>query len=386
MLTPDALGSVRALFPYLSTGRIYFNHAATGPLSSRVIDAMQQHLFDRSAGPLDTYGRDMKMIGELRERAAALVNAPSPDRIAFPPNTSEAVAIVASGLPWHPGDRVLLNSAEFPANVYPYLALRQAGVEIDSIRCNRGSITPELIESSLTPRTRLVALSAVQFLSGYRADLAAIGHICRQHDIVFAVDGIQAVGAVRVDVQAMKIDALAAGAQKWQLSPHGSGFLYVTEELQSRITQSHLGWMSVDDPWKFYDYDQPLAASARRYEPGTLTIPSLWGMHASLGLLLEVGLPAVEEAVLGNSGRLIAGLQGIDNVDIHTPQETARHAGIVTFGFTAGLDPRRAFLGLGGAGIMAALREGLIRFSPHFYNTPTEIDTALGFLREFVRK
>jgi len=386
MLTPEVLTRVRDLFPYLSPGRIYLNHAATGPLSTRVIDAMQHHMYERSAGSLDTYETDVKMVAGLRSRAARLINAPSPDRIAFPPNTSAAIAIVASGLQCRSGDRILLNTAEFPANVYPYLALRSAGIQIDFIRCERGEVTPEMIESALTPRTRLVALSAVQFLSGFRADLAAIGEICRRRDIVFAVDGIQAVGAVRVDVQGMKIDALAAGAQKWQLSPHGSGFLYVTEELQSRITQSHIGWLSVDDPWRFYDYDQPLAASARRYEPGTLTIPSLWGMHASLGLLLEVGLPIVEESVLSHSGSLITALREIEGVAIHTPEDPARRAGIVTIGFPAHTDPRRVFAGLSGAGILASLREGLIRFSPHFYNSPSEIDTTLGVLIELAHK
>jgi selenocysteine lyase/cysteine desulfurase len=385
-VTSDVLERARSLFPHLSTGKVYFNHAATGPLSTRVIEAMQQHLFGRSAGSLDTYESDMKMIGELRARAAALVNAPSPDRIALPPNTSEAIAIVASGLDWRPGDRVLLNSAEFPANVYPYLALRRSGVELDVLRCERGAVTPEMIESSLTPRTRLVALSAVQFLSGYRADMAAIGDTCTRRGVVFAVDGIQAVGAVRIDVQAMRIDALAAGAQKWQLSPHGSGLLYVTEELQSRITPSHLGWLSADDPWKFYDYDQPLAASARRYEPGTPAIPCLWGMHASLGLLLEVGRATIERSVLANSGALLDGLRAMDGVDIHTPADPDRRAGIVTIGFSRGTDPHRAFLSLSAAGIMVSLREGLLRFSPHFYNTPTEIETALGVLGDILRK
>ena len=386
MISPDHLRQVRALFPHLASGTIYFNHAATGPLSTRVLDAIRRHLEHRSTGTLDTYEADIGMVAELRSRVARLINAPSADRIAFPPNTSEAIAIVASGLRWRAGDRILLNSAEFPANVYPYTALRHAGVELDFLRCERGVVTPEMIEPAIGPRTRLVGLSAVQFLSGYRADLEAIGEICRRRDVILVVDGIQGVGAVRMDVQAMKIDALAAGAQKWQLSPHGSGFLYVTEELQSRITPSHLGWLSVDDPWKFYEHDQPLAASARRYEPGTLTIPSLWGMHASLGLLLEVGMTEVEQAVLDNSGRLIAGLREIDGVVIHTPEDRSGYAGIVTFGFTAGTDPRRVFLGLREAGILVSLREGLIRFSPHFYNGPSEIDAAVGLLKECLRR
>jgi selenocysteine lyase/cysteine desulfurase len=333
---------------------------------------------------LDTYENDVTMVAELRARVATLINAPSAERIAFPPNTTTAIAIVASGIPWTTGDRVLLNSSEIPANIYPYVALRRAGVQLDFLACVDGAVTPGMIESALTPRTRVVALSAVQYLSGYRADLTAIGEICRRRDVVFAVDGIQGVGAVKVDVQASRIDALAAGAQKWLLSPHGAGFLFITEELQSRITQSHLGWLSVDDPWRFSDNDQPLADSARRYEPGSLAIPSLCGMHASLGDLLDAGIDAIEESVLGLSGRLISGLRAIDGVAIHTPEDPARRAGIVTAGFPARTNTERVFVRLNEAGIVAALREGLLRFSPHFYNTPSEIDAALGVMQDVI--
>ena len=276
LLTQDQLSHARSLFPHTRQGKIYLNHAGTSPMSTRVIDAVTRYYHDRSEGRIDTYWEDLPMVAEVRSFIQKLINAESTERIALTANTSDAINIVASGIEWKSGDRILLNDIEFPANVWPYLNLKQMGVELDVVKSRSGMITPEEIENAVTPRTRLVALSAVQFLSGYRADLAAIGEMCRRKSVIFAVDGIQAVGAIKLDVQAMKIDSLAAGGQKWQMSPHGTGFLYLTEELQLRIHQKNLGWLSVADPWDFHNYAQPLDATARRYEGGSLIMPSLW--------------------------------------------------------------------------------------------------------------
>ncbi|MGH7453182.1 MAG: aminotransferase class V-fold PLP-dependent enzyme, partial [bacterium] len=201
LLPADLLERARALFPHIIRDKIYLNHAATAPLSTRVVDAMMAHFQERSSGSIDSYWTDLPKKEECRAFVQRLINAESPDRIAFAANTSDAINIIASGMPWQSGDRVLLNDMEFPANVYPYLHLRRLGVEIDHIRCASGKITPEMIKAALTPRTRIVALSAVQFLSGYRADMAAIGELCRRRGIFFVVDGIQAVGAIHIDVQ-----------------------------------------------------------------------------------------------------------------------------------------------------------------------------------------
>ncbi|HYF03836.1 MAG TPA: aminotransferase class V-fold PLP-dependent enzyme, partial [Patescibacteria group bacterium] len=273
----DVLLKARALFPHIASGRIYLNHAATSPLSTRVVAAVQTHLNNRSSGAIDDYWTTLEKITELRKNIATLINAESSTRIAFTPSTTDAINIVASGIKWKRGDRVLLNDMEFPANVYPYRALKRRGVEVDVIPSENNRITPEMIERFLKLETRVVALSAVQFLTGFRADLQAIGEICRKRNIILAVDAIQAVGAVKLDVQKMNIDALAAGAQKWQMSPHGSGFLYVTEKLQQEITEQNIGWLSVENPWNFFDFDQPLDPTARRYEGGSLVMPSLWG-------------------------------------------------------------------------------------------------------------
>jgi selenocysteine lyase/cysteine desulfurase len=377
MLDSATLKKARSLFPHTSQGKIYLNHAGTSPLSTRVVGAMTRYLQNRSEGKLDSYQDDLPMVAEVRSLLQRLINAESTERIALTANTSNAINIVASGIDWKSGDRILLNNIEFPANVWPYLNLKQLGVELDTIQSDDGRVTVEQIEHAITSRTRLVALSAVQFLSGYRADLAAIGEICKRKGIIFAVDGIQAVGAVKVDVQAMKIDALAAGGQKWQMSPHGTGFLYLTEELQSQIHQKNLGWLSVHDPWDFSNYTQPLDATARRYESGSLIMPSLWGMHAALGTILEFGLKEIETQLLSLTQFLSKGFEDIQGVTLYTPTDPDERAGIVTIKLSVKADPKLVFKSLMHKNITAALRGGMLRYSPHFYCSTEEMKTVV---------
>jgi selenocysteine lyase/cysteine desulfurase len=386
LLSPDQLAKARALFPHIAQGKIYLNHAATSPLSSRVVEAMTTHLHERSSGWIDNYPNDVQKKDECRSFIQEIIHAESPDRIALVGSTSEAINIVSSGLPWKSGDRVILNDMEFPANVYPYLPLRRRGVELDFIKCPDHKITPETIAAALTPRTRVVALSAVQFLTGYRADMQAIGNLCRQRGIFFVVDGIQAVGGVQVDVQKMKIDALAAGCQKWQMAPHGTGFLYLTEALQESIEQKHVGWLAAHDPWDFFNFDQPLAASARRYEGGTLNIPGIWALHAALHTLLEFGLAEIENHILTLTQILTDELQNLDSVELLSPFSAKERAGIVTIQLPAKIDVNAVFQQISAQNITISLRDGKLRYSPHFYNSPEEIMLAVAATREALQK
>ncbi len=383
---PEAtLRRARELFPHTAQGHIYLNHAGTSPLSTRVVEAMTAYLRNRSIGELDTYQRDVEMVTECRALVQRIIHAESPERIAFQANTSDAINTIAAGMPWKPGDRVLLNTVEFPANVYPYLNLKHRGVAVDFIRAEGGCVTRDMVEAHLTPSTKLLALSAVQFLSGHRPDLYSIGELCRREGVVFAVDAIQAVGAVEIDVQRMKIDALAAGAQKWQMSPHGSGFLYVTEELQEQLAQATLGWLAVKDPWNFYDYDQPLASSARRYEGGSLIMPSLWGMYAALSTLLEYGMEAIEGHILHITGLLREKLGEIPGVRLVTSYPDQERAGIVTIRLPEGANSKGVFKRILARHATIALREGQLRYSPHFYNTPAEMMDVVELTREALR-
>lgn len=382
ILPPHVLAKARGLFPHIAQGKVYLNHAATSPLSLRVVEAMTTHLHERSCGWIDNYPDDVKKKDECRGFVQKLIHAESPSRIALVGSTSEALNIVSSGLPWQSGDRVILNEMEFPANVYPYLPLRRRGVELDFLKCPDRKITPESIAAALTPRTRVVALSAVQFLTGYRADMAAIGDLCRQRGVFFVVDGIQAVGGVQVDVQKMKIDALAAGCQKWQMAPHGTGFLYLTETLQEKITPQHVGWLAAHDPWDFFNFDQPLSASARRYEGGTLNIPGIWAMHAALRTLLEFDLTEIENHILALTQILTSELQNLDGIELLSPIAAKERAGIVTIQLPAKIDVNAVLQHISAQKITISLRDGKLRYSPHFYNSPEEIKLAFEATRE----
>jgi selenocysteine lyase/cysteine desulfurase len=179
---------------------------------------------------------------------------------------------------------------------------------------------------------------------------------------------------MRIDVQAMKVDAFGAGAQKWLLGPHGAGFLYVTEELQERVKQKHVGWLSPETPWNFFDYNQPLAKAARRYEGGSLNFPGVWGMNAALGTLLEFGAEEIESHILALTRLLIDKLGSFSEFSFYSPTDDSHRAGIVTIQPTGQGDTEKIFKSLLQQRITISLRHGKLRFSPHFYNSPEEVE------------
>lgn len=388
-LTSLACGSanLRALFPHTAKGKIYLDHASIGPLSVKVRGAIEAHLLNRSEGDVNTFFRDLELSRECRRLVAQLVHAESPERIAFVMNTSDALNIIPAGMSWQTGDRVLLNDQEFPANVYPYLNVRRFGVEIDILPTRDGEVTPEMVENAITRsggRIKLVSLSAVQFLSGYRPDLAAIGAICKQHGVIFVVDAIQAAGAVPIDVQAMKIDALASGGQKWLMATTGIAFLYLTEELQLRIEQATLGWISVAKPWDFFKYDQPLNASAVRYENGTLNFPGIIGLGASLKTLLEVDPHLTEQHLSVLTDYLLAELPTLGVFEEISSFAPENRAGIVSGRLREPASGERIMGELAKRAITISLRENRLRFAPHCYNTIDEMQAVIEVLREIV--
>lgn len=385
LISRQKLARTRKEFPHLKRGQIYFNHASTSPLSSRVVNAMTRFLQTRSDGTLVSYDDDVKIETDCRTAVQTLIHAESKDRIALVGNTSDAINIIASGLPWQRGDRIILNDMEFPANVYPYSHLRDRGVILDIIKCPDGRITPEMIENAITPKTKVCALSAVQFLSGFRADLASMGRLCRDRKIWFIVDGIQAVGAVQVDVQKMEIDGLGGGAQKWLMSVQGTGFLYVSEALQDAIQPQYVGWLGVQDAWDFYNYGQPLSSTAKRYEGGTVNHLGFSGMAESLAFLLEQGSPDIEKHILGLTKLLSEGLQKMEGVRLLSPVVDSERAGIVTIELPRSVDAKNVFKKMLARNIVISLREGKIRYSPHFYNSSEEIEAVIEATRELIR-
>jgi selenocysteine lyase/cysteine desulfurase len=358
----------RSWFPFLSTGKIWMNHAAVSPLSHRVSEAVAQYLHRCAVEEIDTYLSSLPVAAKTKANLGTLIDAPAA-RIAFAGNTSDGLNVLASGLEWHAGDRIILNDSEFPSNIVPFINLKRYGVEIDVIETRQREITAERIEELITSRTRLVSLSFVQFLSGFRADLDAIGGVCKRHGIIFFVDAIQGLGASPLSVRSAHIDFLSCGAPKWLMGLMGIGFIYVSEELQQQIHQAYAGWMSNRNFFgDFLTYRIDFDETARRYENGTQNFAGIVALCESTAALLDVGIENIQTHLHRLTDILIAGIDDA-GFEVVTPRDRSKRAGIVTFKCPGA---GQLFDSLAKENIIVSLREGMIRVSPHFYNSPDE--------------
>lgn len=368
---------VRQLFPHLQTGKIYFNHASIGPLASPIVQKLNDYLFERSVSPIKNFNTFVRASIGAKELLGKLINA-NPKRIAWVDNVSNGLNVLAQGLEWKSGDRIILNDLEFPSNVYPFQNLKSYGVEIDFVKSRDGKILLEDLEKAITPKTKLLSISAVQFLSGFRAELKSIGELCRKNNIVFAVDAIQAVSAVNIDVEEMKIDFLAGGSQKWLMALQGLSYIYLTEELQNRINQKHLGWLSVKNPFDMLNYEQDLNDNADRFQNGTMNAIGITALYESLKLFNSFGFENLENSVIENSVYLIEKLNELGITPFVNSDDKNILSGIVSFKTE---NSQQLFEELNDQNILGELREGYIRFSPHYYNTKEEIDIAVRILK-----
>ena len=374
----------RTEFPWAARGEaIYLNNASTGPLPRRTTAAVEAFTRLRAEPFRMTEAVQFGTLERSRELVARLVGATARE-IALMVNTTYGLNLAARSLPLAAGDVVLGFDREFPANVYPWMALeRSAGVELRMLPCDAGRLPDEealLRAIEREPRVKAVTLSWVSFATGYRVDLERIGAACRERGIYFVVDAMQGVGACTLDLARLQVDILACGGQKWLMSPWGSGFVYVRDELLSRLEPSAVGWMSVrgsDDFARLVDYDFTYRDDARRFEVITLPFQEFAGFNASLELLFELGPGAVEAHVASLADRIVGWAGSRSDVRLVTPRDRARRAGIVSL---APRDPAGASARLTRAGVSHSLREGAIRLSPHCYNTVAEVDAALAEL------
>ena len=374
------LADFRKFFPITATD-IYLNHAAVSPLSIKVRTAIDDSLMRRSAGPIEIYPEFIEEKSRLKENLSRLINADS-RQIAIISNTSEGLNCLASGLEWKKGDRVLLVENEFPANVYPFLNLRRLGVLIDFVPTRHGYIFIEDIEKKITAQTRLLSISFVEFLNGFRNQLADIGTLCQKKNVIFSVDGIQGIGALTLDVNACAIDFLSNGGHKWLMGPMGCGVMYIAPTLFNRLHPAYVGWLSVENSWDFFDYRLDLLDDARRFEIATPNFLGIKGLRISTDLLLEAGVPAIEQHLLQLGDTLINGLSEYDFNYIGASERSNR-SGIYSFKTE---NEKALFNYLREKRIHLSLREDVVRFAPHFYNTESEIDEVLSLCRKFVEK
>jgi cysteine desulfurase/selenocysteine lyase len=371
-------GLLRHHFAHLNEG-IYLNHASISPLSHPVRAQLDTFLDQRFIAPIENYFPFLPILQATRERLATLLHT-TPDRMAFCANTSAGLNLLATGLNWKPGDRIVLNPLEFPANVYPFLNCQRLGVEIDWVQPRGHYLDLEDFAQLLTPRTRLVSISHVQFLTGQRIHIPTLAALCQTHGALLCVDGIQSLGATDLDVT-QGVDFLACGSHKWMMGLEGMGFVYLSEALQAQLIPAFAGWLSVTDDWNMLDYQLHFKPDARRFETGTLNFPSITSLHASLGVFAEVGFPAITAHILALSEQLITGCQSL-GLEVVTPFPASEHLGIVTL-----RHPEAEYLyqALLQTGIRASVREQqYLRFSPHLYNSSEEIAIALKALQLLV--
>lgn len=363
------LAAIRRDFPIVDRC-IYVNHASVGPISSRVRQAagelndLQMEQIDRASElSAPTYRRG-------RELAAQLVGS-TPERIAYVQNTSHGVSLIANGIDWREGDNVVVPALEFPSNYLAWQALASKGVTLRPWPLDQGRLTAEGLRELVDARTRVVAVSQVQFHNGYRCDLAAYGAVCQRKGALLVVDGTQSVGALAIDVAAFGVDALVVSAHKWMLGPLGIGFMALSDRAFESLAVSAVGWLSVNEPFQFRR-ELDLLPTAERFEPGTENGAGIYGLTARLEEIREVSLAVIEDRILGLNEGLAAAVRS-KGYTVTSPWGDDERSGILTFKHPTVAS--EVLLGhLGKAGIQASLRNGAIRISPHYYNSEAEIE------------
>jgi cysteine desulfurase / selenocysteine lyase len=364
--------------------KIFLGHAAVTALPRSVAEAMSAYALQSARMPQE-FAEVLRDIRTTRELAAELIGARWQE-IALLGPTSLGLSLFANGMQWSPGDEVVCYGDDYPANVYPWLELERRGVVVHRLRTEvPGEVTPAMVEASLGPRTRLVALASCHFFTGYRLEVEAIGAILHERGILFALDAIQTLGAFPLDVCRAHVDMLSADAHKWLLGPMAMGIVYVAERHFETVRPTLLGAWNVKSP-RFLSQDHiEFVPTAQRYEPGVLNASGVYGMKAAMELLLGEGIDGIAERLLELKGILWGLLEPL-GFRVLGPLTGVNASGITTVWHPA-VAASKLFERLEASGVVASLRhdrEGreFLRFSPHFYNTQDELERVAEVLRE----
>jgi cysteine desulfurase/selenocysteine lyase len=366
-MTPE----LRALFP-VTKRAIYFNHAAISPPPISTIRAIEAQLKDvHESGSVNF--RDWLEVKEQARRLLASFLGARPEQVAFMRNTSDGLSTVANGIDWRPGDNIVTFSREFPSNIYPWLRIRDAfGVELRMCEEREGRIDPAELESLIDDHTRLVAISHVQYASGFRTDLERLGRVARQHDALLVVDVIQALGVIPTNVEAELIDVAAGAGHKWLLSPEGVGYLYLSDRARERIQPTLVGWISVPDPDDYLNFEQGWNRGTLPWETGTGPASLLHGFKASLELLSQLGVQKIANYLEELTDHLCERLQA--NYEVVSSRLPGEKSQIVCIRHREGLSAMALYSRLMAQNIVTAPRGDRLRIAPHCYNTPNEVD------------
>ncbi|UCD96789.1 MAG: aminotransferase class V-fold PLP-dependent enzyme [Candidatus Bathyarchaeota archaeon] len=363
MLDIDAL---RDKFP-VTRSKVFLNHAAYSPLPQPVFDAMKQYNAD-----LCRFEIDESTYSFGKESFANLIHCRE-DEIALVPNTSTGLNIIANVLTYPPGSNVVTTDLEYPSVVYPWLK-KALGVNIRYVKNVDGQVSIDGFMEAVDDETVLIAVSHVEYVNGFKHDLRQLSEIAHNHDALLAVDAIQSLGVIPIDVQNEGVDFLTASCYKWLLGPAGAGYLYVRRDLVKDLDPPFIGWASVKpevfdtiDFWEIRHLD--LSETASRYEIGCPSFISYAGADVALRLLLDVGIPRIYAKILSLTKQLMDSLEDL-GFSITTPRPSSHRSGIVHFLID---EAQKKAERLKRQGIIVSARSNGIRVAPHFYNTEEEV-------------
>ncbi len=362
---------IRSLFPALSK-YTYLNSAAVSPMPTTAIAAVQKQLDDVSLNGSNNYLEWVATKNRARALAGEMLGVRA-EQIAFMRNTSDGFAAVANGIAWEEGDNIVSYEQEFPANFYPWRMVRDRfGVELRLCPDRNGRIDLDEFIGLIDGKTRLVSISAVQFGTGFRADLERIGQAARSVEALFAVDIIQAFGACGFDLPAQLVDIASGASHKWLCAPEGCGMLYVSDRARERVEPALVGWISVETPWDFADREQQIRSNALAWESGTGASSLFYGLEQSLMLLNDTGLDRIETYLAELSDELCERLAAKD-YDIVSSRRAGEKSAIVCIRHRGGETCNAIAERLMAENIVVSPRNDVLRIAPHFYNNSEDI-------------
>ena len=373
-MTPE----LRSLFPITSRA-IYVNHAAVSPLPTPTIEAIESQLRDvRDNGSVNF--RNWIVIKEHARSLLAELLGARPEQVAFMRNTSDGLSTVANGLVWRAGQNVVTFRREFPANIYPWLRLRDAfGVEVRMCEERDGRVDMEELGNLVDQNTRVIAISHVQYASGFRADLERLAHIARGRDALLVVDVIQSLGVLPLNVEAELVDVAAGASHKWLLGPEGVGYLYLSDRARERIQPTLVGWISVPDPEDYNNFEQDWNAGTLAWETGTGPAALIHGLNASLELLRATGTQQIATYLENLSDYLCEKLRSM-NYRVVSARGSGEKSQVVCIQHSGELSATQLYRRLKSRNIITAPRGDRLRIAPHFYNSFEEIDELVAAL------
>lgn len=375
MLNPE---EYRHLFPHTKLCT-FLDHAAVPPQPTPVREAIYECIADDEPRQEVRWEKWMERKRRGLNLISEMINA-SPEEILFTGNTTRGFIILANGIDWHKGDNIVTTESEFPANHVPWMLLKRLGVETRFAPLRDGRLSIEDIESLMDDNTRLVTVSFVYWLTGFRSNLKILGQLCKKRGVYLAVDGAQGIGALPLDVRECQIDFLTTCGFKWLLGPVGSGFFYCRREAIPRLLPALTGYSGVVSEGGSYNRPPTLVEplkDARRFEDGSPNVPCIYGLTASVELLTSVGIDRIERHLMGLTSQLMDGLEDRGYRLITPRDREEERSGIVCFKHDR-LSLDDIFERLRASKVMVSLKKDFcIRVSPHFYNNEGDIERLL---------